>query len=60
MNTKILEDTTKRSRIHHEWTRWRLQEGKYRDMVTWLEKCVEQKIRFLFIQEMFPGLEKMR
>ena len=51
MNTNALEDTTCRSRIQQAWTRWRLQEGKYPDMVTWWEKYVERKIRFLFIQE---------
>jgi len=27
MNTKSLEDITKRSRNHHDWTRWRVEEG---------------------------------
>ena len=31
--------------------RWRRQEGKYPDMVTWWEKYVKWKIRYIFIQE---------
>ena len=51
MNTKLLEDTTTRNRFQQEWTRWRLQEGKYPDMVTWWEKYVIWKRRLRFIQE---------
>lgn len=50
MNTKRLEDTSRRIHIQQQWTRWRLQEGKYPDKVTWSEKYVERKIRLLFIQ----------
>jgi len=38
----------------------RLQEGKYQDKVTWLEKYVEQEIHLIFIKEGFPGLEEIR
>jgi hypothetical protein len=51
MNTELLEDKTIRSRFQREWTRWRLQEGKYPDVVTLWEKYVKWKIRFLFTQE---------
>jgi hypothetical protein len=56
LNTNVLEDPTSRSCIQQEWTRWRLQEGKFPDMIKWWEKYVERKIRFLFIQE---GTEKL-
>jgi hypothetical protein len=51
MNTKLLGETTFRNRFQQEWTRWRLQEGKYPDRVTLWEIYVRRKIRFLFIQE---------
>jgi len=47
MNTKLLEDPTIRSCFQQEWTR----EKNYKVMLTWWEKYVKQKIRFLFIQE---------
>ena len=51
MNRKVLEVTTIRSRFQQERTMWKLQEGKYPDMVTWWEKYVRRKIHFLFTQE---------
>jgi hypothetical protein len=35
IKTKHLEDTIISCRFQQEWTRWRLQEGKYPNMVTW-------------------------
>ena len=46
-----LEDKTIRNCFQQEWTRWRLQERKHPGRVTWCEKYVKRKIRFLFIQE---------
>jgi hypothetical protein len=51
MNTNILADNSSRSHIQQEWARWRLQEGKFPDMIKWWEKYVERKIHFLFNQE---------
>lgn len=48
MNMKLLEDTTRRIRIQPERTRWKLQEGKYPDKVTWLKKYVERNVHFPF------------
>jgi hypothetical protein len=43
MNMDLLEDTTIRSRFQQEWTRWRMQEGKYPVIVTWWQKYVKWK-----------------
>jgi hypothetical protein len=49
MNTNLLKDTTSRILFQQEWTSWRLQKGKYTDMVTWCEKYVKPKILLLCI-----------
>jgi hypothetical protein len=51
MNMDLSENTTIESRFQQEWTRWRLQEGKYSVMVTWWEKYDTWKTHFLFTQE---------
>jgi hypothetical protein len=51
INTKRLGDSAVRCLYQQVWTRRRLQKGKHPFCVTWLEKLIQRKIRFLFIQE---------
>jgi endonuclease/exonuclease/phosphatase family metal-dependent hydrolase len=57
MNVAHLGDSTFRRRFQQEWARWRIQEGKYPDTITWWVKCVKRKIQSLFIQ---AGTERKR
>jgi len=60
INTKLLKDTTKRSLLQQEWTRWRLQEGKYLDMVTWGRNMSNGKSVSFSTKNGLGVLEKIR
>ena len=51
--------TTNRSPLQQEWTRWRLQEEKCLDMVTWERNMSKRKSVFFSSKKGLRGLEKI-